>query len=97
MEYRQLGDGENFYFWEDAWCRERPLAENFHRVYSLSKLQNLTVKEVKNRWKHLEDPIWTRQLREWELEEVLEIFSIVKQTTKGKKKDVIRWSARHQV
>lgn len=66
-------------------------------MYSLSKLQNLTVKEVKNRCKHLEDPIWTRQLREWELEEVLEIFSIVKQTTKGKKKDVIRWSARHQV
>ena len=43
---RILGDGKSTRFWEDCWLGQKPLCQNFPRLYNLTFNHNITVHDV---------------------------------------------------
>ena len=41
-----MGDGSRVKFWDDVWCRDRPLKEEFSDLYNISRTREASVSEV---------------------------------------------------
>ena len=41
-----MGDGTRVKFWDDVWCRDRPLKEAFPNLYNMSWTRDVSVSEV---------------------------------------------------
>ena len=41
-----MGDGSRVKFWDDVWCRDRPLKEEFPDLYNISRTREASVFEV---------------------------------------------------
>ena len=41
-----MGDGTRVKFWDDVWCRDRPLKEAFPNLYNISRSRDASVSEV---------------------------------------------------
>ena len=41
-----MGDGTRVKFWDDVWCRDRPLMEAFIDLYNISRTRDASVLEV---------------------------------------------------
>ena len=41
-----VDDGTQVNFWDDVWCRDRPLKEAFPNLYNISKTRDASVSEV---------------------------------------------------
>ena len=41
-----LGDGHRIRFWEDTWCGDAPLSENFPSLYSIANSKGAKVVDV---------------------------------------------------
>ena len=41
-----MGDGTRVKFWDDVWCRDRPLKEEFPDLYIISRTREASVSEV---------------------------------------------------
>ena len=41
-----MGDGTCVKFWDDVWCRDRPLQEAFPNLYIISRTRDASVSEV---------------------------------------------------
>ena len=41
-----MGDGTHVKFWDDVWCRNRPLKEVFPDLYNISRTRDASVFEV---------------------------------------------------
>ena len=42
----EVGDGTRVKFWDDVWCRDRPLKEAFPDLYNISRTRDASVFEV---------------------------------------------------
>ena len=41
-----MGDGSHVKFWDDVWCKDRPLKEEFLELYNISRTRAASVSEV---------------------------------------------------
>ena len=41
-----MGNGTRVKFWNDVWCRDRPLKEAFPNLYNISRSRDALVSEV---------------------------------------------------
>ena len=41
-----MGDGSRVKFWDDVWCRDRPLKEEFSDLYNISRTREASVSAV---------------------------------------------------
>lgn len=72
----EVGDGRCIKFWEDVWCRERSLREEFSDIFALaSDLGSSVAAKMKIRG---EDVVWNPNLRrnayDWEIPKVVQLL-----------------------
>ncbi|KAK1361779.1 hypothetical protein POM88_046253 [Heracleum sosnowskyi] len=75
-----IKDGTVALFWEDRWLESGDLYLSFSRLFSLSKMHNVSVRSFCDFWM---DPntefhmLWNMDLRAWELDEVMRLNGII--------------------
>lgn len=89
-----IRNGKTALFWEDWWAGRERLSTIFSRLYDLSKLKFFMVKEFCEAWYNPETEsrmLWTRQLRAWELEEVLKLNELIEELVFTEGDDRVIW------
>lgn len=74
-----MKDGCSALFWEDLRYGSSRLNQQFTRLFVLSKLNQFSVRDFNEVWFNPStesDMLWNRDLRAWELEEVLKLNDI---------------------
>lgn len=75
----KVKDGCSALFWEDLRYGSSRLNQQFTRLFVLSKLNQFSVRDFNEVWFNPStesDMLWNRDLRAWELEEVLKLNDI---------------------
>jgi hypothetical protein len=68
-----VGLGNQVLFWQDRWCSDRPLKEDFPELFGCSLNQNATIESVlvsQGEW----NMVFGRGFNDWELDQVLSSF-----------------------
>ena len=83
-----LGDGGQIRFWEDKWCGEIPLCDQFPTLYAMATSKGDKVGEV---WDITRDEggwnlRFIRPFNDWEMEEIQRLISLIssKKSIRGK-------------
>jgi hypothetical protein len=92
---RKLGNGDCTHFWLERWVGDRPLREQFPRLFSLSSQKEALVREIwctdgdMGRW----NLTWRRECFQWELELVIQLHQILATVVLNEDADSWVWTA----
>lgn len=90
-----VNNGDQALFWEDIWYQGQPLMVSFRKLFQLSKLKNEVVRNVIVLWEcydHEGEVFWSRQLRHWELEEVIPLNKVITSINLSAAEDTLIWT-----
>lgn len=91
-----VNNGESALFWEDWWHGTRNFKNSFQRLYTLCKVKKVVVKDFISLWQKETtsfEHLWKRNLRAWELEEVVRLNEIINSLSFKKGVDSLIWTS----
>lgn len=88
-------NGESTLFWEDWWYGDKSFNITYQRLYNLCKIKKVVVKDFIGFWQNdstRSEHLWKRELRAWELEEVVKLNEVIESFTFKIGVDSLAWS-----
>jgi hypothetical protein len=85
---RKLGNGNQILFWYEKWIGDRPLCDQFPRLFSLSIQKDATVREF---WSGQWSFLWRRDCFQWELDLVTQLRQILSHVSFSVEDDSWGW------
>lgn len=87
-----VGNGKNIQFWHDKWHALGILKHKFPRLFSIYIHRNDSIRDAVSRLSsYTTDSRWRRPLRQWELEEVSALNSIISSIQLTSQRDTLSW------
>lgn len=84
-----LKNGESIDFWNDNWHQNGVLKTLFPRLYQLAVTKSATVKTFISSWNPLDNNLWRRPLRGWEVEATSNLSMLISRITLHAGQDVL--------